>query len=139
MTSQDLLNILGVPGQTTMAAHAQMVKYLVKPGAVIKYELTMEDCHLLHMILGISGEAGELLDAVKKRIIYRKELDLTNTIEELGDLEFYLEGLRQALQITREECLKANLEKLSLRYKDFKYSDVASQQRKDKAPKQHLE
>ena len=51
------------------------------------------------MVVGVSGEAGELLDAVKKAVIYRKPLDLENVIEELGDLEFYMEGLRQGLEI----------------------------------------
>ena len=113
-------------------AHQQMVKCLVKDGATIKEELTPLDAHLMHMVIGISGEAGELLDAVKKSIIYRKELDLENVIEELGDLEFFMEGLRQSLGLTREECLKANMEKLALRYGNYKYTDESAVNRLDK-------
>jgi len=88
---------------------------------------------IVHMILGISGEAGELLDAVKKHVIYEKPLDLDNIIEELGDLEFYLEGLRQLLGITREEAVDKNVEKLKKRYPQG-YTNQAAQERADKQP-----
>ena len=112
--------------------HAEMVAKLVKPGIQILAEMNGMDAHLLHMGVGISGEAGELLDAIKKRVVYNKPLDLANVIEELGDLEFYMEGLRKSLMITREETLQANMQKLSKRYEGLKYSDQAAQDRADK-------
>lgn len=113
--------------------HSEMVTALAKPGKVIADELTGNDAHLLHMAVGISGESGELLDAVKKASIYRKPIDRENVIEELGDLEFYMEGLRQGLDITREETLDANITKLGKRYEGHQYSDSAAQARADKA------
>lgn len=113
--------------------YADMVKSLAKSGEKIASELTGEDAHLIHMAIGISGESGELLDAIKKRAVYRKELDRENVIEELGDLEFYMEGIRQGLGVTRDECIQANIAKLSKRYASLKYSDDAAQQRADKA------
>lgn len=113
--------------------HSEMVSALCKPGTVIAKELNADDCHLLHMSIGISGEAGELLDAVKKAVVYRKELDRENVIEELGDLEFYMEGLRQGLRITREQTLQANIKKLGVRYNQSTYTDSAAQARADKA------
>jgi NTP pyrophosphatase (non-canonical NTP hydrolase) len=86
----------------------------------------------MHMAIGISGEAGELLDAIKKQVIYRKPLDRENVLEELGDLEFYMEGIRQGLGITREQCLEANIAKLGKRYEGMKYTDGAAQERADK-------
>lgn len=77
--------------------------------------------------------ASQLLDAVKKAVIYQKPLDIVNVIEELGDLEFYMEGLRQELRITREETLQATIDKLAVRYKGLKYSDTSAQERADKA------
>ena len=112
--------------------HGRMVDALAKPGKDIKEQITPEDCHLLHMAVGVSGEAGELLDAIKKKAIYRKELDRQNVIEELGDLEFYMQGLRAALGIAREEVLLANIEKLAKRYGEV-YSNQAAQERADKA------
>src|ERR1035437_131468 len=64
-----------------------MVAALVKPGDAILASLDAQDCSILHMVVGISGEAGELLDAIKKQVIYRKPLDRENVIEELGDIE----------------------------------------------------
>lgn len=113
--------------------YSDMVKSLAKSGEKIAAELDGKDAHLIHMAIGISGEAGELLDAIKKRAVYRKELDRENVIEELGDLEFYMEGLRQGLGVTREQCLEANIAKLSKRYESLQYSDNAAQQRADKA------
>ena len=109
--------------------HSDMVKQLAKPGQDIAAQLTPEDAHLLHMCVGVAGEAGELLDAIKKMAIYRKELDRENVIEELGDLEFYMEGLRQGLGITREETIQANIDKLGKRYQGHQYSDAQAQNR----------
>lgn len=112
--------------------HSEMVSILVKPGQDIIQTLTPQKADLLHMTIGVSGESGELLDAVKKHIIYNKPLDLENVIEELGDLEFYLEGIRQNLNITREETITKNIEKLSVRYNGLVYTDKKAQDRADK-------
>lgn len=116
-----------------MIKHNDMVRALAKDGATIAKEIDGQDAHLMHMAIGVSGEAGELLDAIKKKVIYRKPLDMENILEELGDIEFYLEGIRQGLGITREDCLAANIEKLGKRYNGMKYSDQAAQDRADKA------
>ena len=112
--------------------HNEMVAALAKDGGDIIKELTPETAHNLHMAVGISGEAGELLDAVKKQAIYGKEIDRENVIEELGDLEFYMEGLRQQMGITRQETIDANIAKLGKRYEGFQYSNEAAQKRADK-------
>lgn len=113
--------------------HDEMVRVLVKPGADILRDLTPEKAHLLHMVVGVAGEAGELLDAIKKHTVYCKEVDVTNVIEELGDLEFYMEGVRQALNLTREQTLEANIAKLGKRYEGLKYSNQAAIDRVDKS------
>lgn len=116
--------------------HSELVKALAKPGEDIVAEMSPNDAHMMHMTVGIAGEAGELLDAIKRRVIYRKPLDMKNVVEELGDLEFYMEGLRQGLGVTREQCLEANIEKLQVRYRGMKYSDAKAQAREDKAGEQ---
>ena len=112
--------------------YAAMVAGLVKPGQVLIDQLTPQKAHVQHMAIGISGEAGELLDAVKKYTVYNKTVDLVNIVEELGDIEFYLEGLRQGFGVTREETLLANIAKLGKRYEGLIYSDAAAQARADK-------
>lgn len=113
------------------ANHAQLVANLAKDPTEVLDELTPRHAHLIHMIMGISGEAGELLDAIKKHAIYQKPLDLENVIEELGDLEFYMQGIRAELGITREETLVHNISKLNKRYEKG-YSNKAAQERADK-------
>jgi NTP pyrophosphatase (non-canonical NTP hydrolase) len=115
-----------------METYSDMVGRLKKDGAEILATLTAEQADAIHMVLGISGEAGELVDAVKKWAIYRKELDYANVIEELGDLMFYMEGLMQNVGVTRKEVEIRNQAKLGKRYEKG-YSDKAAQERADKA------
>lgn len=103
-----------------------------KPGQDIVDRMTPYKAHLLHMAIGVAGESGELLDAVKKYVIYNKPPDRENMIEELGDLEFYMAGLRAALVLSRDEVIAHNIAKLEKRYASG-YSDKAAQERADKA------
>jgi len=112
--------------------HAELVQSLKKTPEAIANEITHSDLDIIHMGIGISGEAGELLDAIKKKAIYQKELDRENVVEELGDLEFYMEGLRQATGITREETIEHNIAKLTKRY-GKQYSNEAAHARADKS------
>lgn len=125
-------NYAGDDDTDVTAEHSAMVRQLCKPGDKIVDQMKSSDAHTIHMMMGICGEAGELLDTIKKSVIYRKPLDRENVIEELGDLEFYLQGLRQGLDITREQTLSANITKLGQRYKGHKYSDQQAQDRADK-------
>ena len=111
---------------------SNMVAALAKSGEDITNEMNPTKAHILHMAVGIAGEAGELLDAIKKAVIYNKPLDMENVIEELGDLEFYMEGLRQGVSVTREQTINANISKLGVRYMGFKYTDESAQKRADK-------
>jgi len=112
--------------------HSTLVSDLKKTSKEIINELKPEQADALHMAVGIAGEAGELLDAIKKWSIYQKPLDLENVIEELGDLEFYMEGLRQSLNLTRIETLMENISKLQKRYSKGEYSNEQANERADK-------
>jgi NTP pyrophosphatase (non-canonical NTP hydrolase) len=112
--------------------HSTLVSDLKKSSKEIINELKPEQADALHMAVGIAGEAGELLDAIKKWAIYQKPLDLENVIEELGDLEFYMEGLRQSLNLTRIETLMENIAKLQKRYSKGQYSNDQANKRADK-------
>lgn len=119
-------------------SHPEMVRKLKKNSIRILDELYARPdlMDALHMAVGVSGEAGELLDAVKKLAIYNKPMDdaiRANIIEELGDLEFYMEGLRQTFSIDRRDTLNANKAKLAIRYQKLEYSNEAAELRADKA------
>jgi|TARA_R110000824_G_scaffold158740_2_gene332753 NTP pyrophosphatase (non-canonical NTP hydrolase) len=111
--------------------HEEMVGRLSKEGSDIINSLTPQAAHLWHMASALCGEAGELFDAIKKSVIYEKDLDLENVLEELGDIEFYMQGLRSSLEITRLETLARNILKLDRRYGQ-EYSNNAAKERADK-------
>jgi len=71
---------------------------------------------LLHSAMGISTEAGELLDNVKKTTFYGKPLDVVNLKEELGDMFWYAALLCNYLDTSFEEVMSANIDKLKVRY-----------------------
>lgn len=93
---------------------------------------TPSQCELLHAAIGIAGEAGELLDAVRKLFFEGQPLDRENVIEELGDLGFFIEAALQALDVDRAYIEAVNQSKLTERFKDG-YSDQAAIERADKA------
>lgn len=111
--------------------HPELVRNLLKPALAIYPTVTVAKVNLLHLTLGITGEAGEITDTIKKHVAYDQPLDVENLIEELGDLEFYLEGLRQEIGVSRETVLAHNIAKLQIRY-EAGYSDKAAAERKDK-------
>ena len=96
---------------------------------------TPQSVDALHMAVGLAGETAEVLQKIFHCIIDPDFHQLTDSEleEELGDVEFYMEGLRQALELTREGCLENNINKLGKRYEGFEYSDKKAQDRADKA------
>jgi len=84
--------------------HPEMVKGLAKSGAQIINDFTPDTAHILHMAIGIAGESGELASVIHSKFEF-EAIDKKNVVEELGDLEFYLEGFRQGLGISRLETI----------------------------------
>ena len=60
----------------------KMVAALAKPGAELSASLDPMKAHVLHMAIGISGEAGELLDNIEKSISAGKSIDFENATED---------------------------------------------------------
>jgi NTP pyrophosphatase (non-canonical NTP hydrolase) len=112
--------------------HEVMVKALCKDGMLIMHSLSPKRADLIHMALGLAGEVGELVDAIKKHTIYEQKLDEHNVLEELGDIEFYLSHLRDIMKLDRKDVLEYNLFKLSQRYPQHKFRNIDAEERKDK-------
>jgi NTP pyrophosphatase (non-canonical NTP hydrolase) len=66
--------------------------------------------------VGIAGEAGEVVDNIKKGIFHQHGLDENKVKEELGDLLWYVAGLCTQLGLDLDEVMVANIEKLQKRY-----------------------
>lgn len=71
---------------------------------------------LENAIYGIIGEAGEIVDLVKKHKWQGHELDREALILECGDLAWYQSLLMSAIDCTLGEAYKKNIEKLKQRY-----------------------
>jgi NTP pyrophosphatase (non-canonical NTP hydrolase) len=112
--------------------YSLFVDSLCKPGFQILVDMKPTDAHLVHMAMGVAGEAGELLDAIKKSAIYRKPYDRENILEECGDLLFYIQGVLNYYSVPMEEVIELNRSKLQKRYSEGKYTDTQATTRADK-------
>ena len=71
---------------------------------------------LINSVMGLCGESGEAIDVVKKWFAHGHELDRDHLKKELGDIAWYLAEAATALDLTLEEILEANIDKLRKRY-----------------------
>ncbi|PDV96666.1 nucleoside triphosphate pyrophosphohydrolase family protein [Candidatus Chloroploca asiatica] len=74
------------------------------------------DDRLLNAALGLSGEAGEVADTLKKWAFHGHPLDEAALRNELGDVLWYVALAADALGLTLEEIMEANIAKLRRRY-----------------------
>jgi NTP pyrophosphatase (non-canonical NTP hydrolase) len=87
---------------------------------------------LLTAAFGMSAEAGEFTEVVKKIFLQGKpytEDNIFHMKRELGDLCWYLAQACMALDISFEEVLEMNYEKLSARYPEGTFSVYKSENR----------
>ncbi len=92
----------------------------------------------LHMAVGASTEANELLDAYKKWFAYGKEIDKVNVSEEIFDCFWYLVNLCRMLDINIEKGLETNINKLRARYPE-KFTEYHANNRNLEKERQILE
>ena len=94
------------------------------------------DCHtitiaqLINGVLGLTGEAGEVSDLVKKGIFHEKGIDLEHLKKELGDCTWYLAMICDACGFTLDDVMQTNIDKLKARYPTG-FSAEASLHRKE--------
>jgi NTP pyrophosphatase (non-canonical NTP hydrolase) len=86
---------------------------------------------LLHVIVGLMDEVGELAGAIKKSEIYGQPTDLENVAEELGDILWRTAYAAHFYGMSLETIARLNIEKLAKRYPDG-FSDYHAAARLDK-------
>lgn len=87
---------------------------------------------LLTAAFGLSAEAGEFTEVVKKIFLQGKPYSEDNVFHmkrELGDLCWYMAQACMALDTTFEEVLQMNYEKLSARYPEGTFDVYRSENR----------
>lgn len=71
---------------------------------------------LINGVMGLCGESGEAIDIVKKWLAQGHGLDKEKLAKELGDICWYLAETATALDLSLEDIMAANIEKLKKRY-----------------------
>ena len=89
---------------------------------------------LLTAALGMTAEAGEFTEVVKKIILQGKPYTEENVFHmkrELGDICWYIAQACMALDTNFREIMEMNYEKLSARYPEGTFSVYKSENRKE--------
>lgn len=71
---------------------------------------------LIVSMMGLCGEAGEASNIVKKHVFHGHDLDREHLKEELGDVAWYLAAAADAIGVSLNDILQANIDKLYARY-----------------------
>lgn len=71
---------------------------------------------LINGVMGLCGEAGEVIDLVKKHLHQGHPLNKDDLIKELGDVAWYLAEIAYAINVDLETVLSRNIEKLKKRF-----------------------
>lgn len=80
--------------------------------------------------MGLSGEAGEVTDYLKKIVFHGHEFDPEKLEKELGDVLWYVAAIATTAGLSLEEIAVLNIEKLRKRYPSG-FSSVDSIKRVD--------
>ena len=83
---------------------------------------------LLHAAMGLTTEAGEFVDMLKKHIFYGKPIDYVNAKEEIGDTLWYTALAIDVLETTMNEVMTVNIDKLKARYPE-KFTEFNAENR----------
>jgi NTP pyrophosphatase (non-canonical NTP hydrolase) len=70
---------------------------------------------LLHAVLGLNGEVGELTDLIKKSVVYGRPWDNEKILSELGDVIHYYMRVAHLLNHSLPTIMEANKQKLDAR------------------------
>lgn len=71
---------------------------------------------VLNGCLGLTGEAGEVTDMIKKWIFHEKPLATEHLKKEIGDVMWYVAMLCKSFGFDLDEIMEMNVEKLKNRY-----------------------
>ena len=89
---------------------------------------------LLTAAVGISAEGGEFMEIVKKMVFQGKPWDEHNRkhlIIELGDVMWYVMQACMALDVSLDEVVEGNVDKLKKRYSGGEFNVYQSENRKE--------
>lgn len=71
---------------------------------------------LANAALGLTGEAGETAELIKKHLFHATPLDRAAMVKELGDCLWYIAAFATVLEMDMTEIAEQNIDKLKRRY-----------------------
>ena len=74
------------------------------------------DQQLANFGMGLTGEAGEIVEILKKHLFHRHGLNAEKLKDELGDLLWYISAICNVLGFDMGQIASDNVEKLKKRY-----------------------
>ena len=92
-------------------------------------DLTHEE-RLANAAMGMTGEAGEVCDIIKKHLHQGHELNVAKVLDECGDVMWYIAEMCEACGFTLNQVMEYNVIKLRKRYPEG-FSSEASMNRKE--------
>ena len=81
----------------------------------IRSDFTLNDM-LWNGGMGLCGEAGEVIEIIKKFTWHGRQLNREDMIKEMGDVLWYLAELCNSIGTDLDEVMEKNIEKLKERY-----------------------
>ena len=93
----------------TLDDYQQLAARTIRPGRPPEQALA-------NWALGLTGEAGEVAEHVKKHLFHGGTLDRTAVVKELGDILWYVAAMAGAVGVSLDEVGETNIEKLRRRY-----------------------
>ena len=125
-------NYIDFVKQTTSAPS---LDYAVMAARLAELEVNdVNTTQLLTAALGLTAEAGEFTEVVKKIVFQGKPYNEDNVFHmkrELGDICWYLAQACMALDTTFDEVIEMNVEKLKARYPGGEFDVHKSENRKE--------
>jgi NTP pyrophosphatase (non-canonical NTP hydrolase) len=89
--------------------------YQIEAARTVPKDNTLQDA-LIICALGLSGEAGETTDLIKKIVYHGHTFDADHLVKELGDVLWYAAYLATTLGISLSYVMEMNIAKLKARY-----------------------
>ncbi len=80
------------------------------------FNITDKEVMLSWWAIGLTGEAGEVADLIKKGVYHQQGLDRLKIKKELGDVLWYVAAMCTEMGFTMEEVMQHNVDKLKARF-----------------------
>lgn len=109
------LEVSSMYGETPKKEQLSLNKYQYLADVTRNKDITYNES-LTNYALGLTGEAGEVADLIKKSVFHGHNVPMDELIKELGDVLWYIASLASTIDVSLEDIANKNTDKLKTRY-----------------------